>query len=101
MNSLKVTEDARLYVRSIFNQTPLAGRVHRKKVAAETAVHMPLGTIDILRKHLCSTNLNLTTLFFSIEIFLRQNNFMYILTKISCCSLKFLVHKEKKFSKNS
>merc|ERR1711862_30155 len=33
---------ARAYVRNVFNQTPLAGRVHRKKVAAETAVHMPL-----------------------------------------------------------
>ena len=69
MNSLKVTEDARLYVRSIFNQTPLAGRVHRKKVAAETAVHMPLGTIDILRKHLSSKKLDLTTLFFSKTFF--------------------------------
>ena len=54
----------------------------------------PLGTIHILRKHFYSTKLNLTTyLFFHKN--LRISLFLYcILTKFSCCSLKFLVQKQ-------
>ena len=48
----------------------------------------------------CKYGTKKPTLFFS-KTFFRQNNFFYILTKFSCCSLKFLVHKEdKKCSKN-
>ena len=56
---------------------------------------LPLGTIHILCKHLYRTKLNLT-LKFSQELgfFIQTKKFLfqhYILTKISCYSLKFLV----------
>ena len=51
------------------------------------------GTIDIvLRKHLYCAKLNLTGFFVKTKEFLFQH---YILTKISYCTLIFLVHKEK------
>ena len=59
-----------------------------------------LGTIHILRKHLYSTKLNLTSKIFTKTGFFRQNKSgvfqHYILTKFSCCSLKLSVHKEEK-----
>ena len=65
---------------------------------------LTLGTIHILRKHLYSTKLNLTSKFFTrtgfffvkIKEFLFQH---YILTKFSCCSLKFLADKEENSQK--
>ena len=58
-----------------------------------------LGTIHILLKHLYSTKLNLISKIFTKAGFFRQNkrSFFqhYILTKFSCCSLKFSVHKEE------
>ena len=65
------------------------------------------GTIHILlRKHLYSTKLNLTSKFFTRTVFFFQTKeFLfqhYILTKFSSGSLKYLVHKEEdKCSKNS
>ena len=68
-----------------------------------------IGTIHILRKHFYSTKLNLTpriftkTCCFFVKTTVETEEFLlqhYILTKFLCCSLKFLVHKEK-CSKNS
>jgi uncharacterized Zn-finger protein len=39
-NKNKVTDNARTYIRNIFNEVPLLNRAHRKRVAAETAVKM-------------------------------------------------------------
>ena len=55
-----------------------------------------LGTIHILRKHFyCKKKLNLITY---LGFFVKTKEFLfqhYILTKFSCSSLKFLVHKEE------
>jgi hypothetical protein len=57
-----------------------------------------LGTIHILRKHLYSEKINLTSKFFTkLSFFVKTKEFLfqrYILTKFSCRSLKFLVHEE-------
>ena len=59
----------------------------------------PIGTLHILRKDLYNTKLNFSRDFFFVKT--KKNIFQhYILTKFSCCSLKFLVHKEK-CTKNS
>ena len=55
---------------------------------------LPLGIINMLRKHLYSTKLNLTSKFFTRTgfFFVKTKEFLfqhYILTKFSCCSLKF------------
>ena len=56
------------------------------------------GAIHILRNYFYNTKLNLTSQrLFKPKEFLFQH---YIMTKFSCCSLIFLVHKEK-YSKNS
>ena len=65
---------------------------------------LPLGTFHILRMHLYSTKLNLTSKFFTRTGFSRRQKkeFLfqhYILTKFSCCSLKFLVNKEENTQK--
>ena len=62
-----------------------------KKRSSRRSPAKQQGTIHILCKHLYSTKLNLITyLFFHKN--LRISFFIYcILTKFSCCSLKFLV----------
>ena len=39
-NKNKVTDNARTYIRNIFNEVPLLNQAHRKRVATETAVKM-------------------------------------------------------------
>ena len=39
-NKNRVTDNARTYIRNIFNEVPLLNRAHRKRVATETAVKM-------------------------------------------------------------
>ena len=53
-----------------------------------------LGTIHILRKRLNITNFSQKLSFFvNTKEFIFQH---YLLTKFSCCSLKFLLHKQEK-----
>ena len=65
----------------------------------KTCLSKMLGTIHILRKHLNSTNFSQKR-GFSVKTteFLFQH---YLLTKFSCCILKFLVNKQENNSKNS
>ena len=76
----------------------VAGRLHKPV----NIIHKsPKGTIHILRKHKTLFD----QLFFSQKLgfFVKTKEFVfqhYILTKFSFCSLKFLVQKEKKISKN-
>ena len=59
--------------------------------------HSLSGIIHILRKHLYSTKIDLTSKFFTNWVFSskqKKNLFQdYISAKFSCCSLTFLVHK--------